>query len=83
MSETRNRRILTNVEELLFQTVATRIVGPNSMSFSDYVRALIIKDLDKRGLLPDVMKNALLMGIESIDVPTSSATATATANGAH
>jgi hypothetical protein len=66
--ERRNRRLLSNVEEIVFQTVAQKIVGPNNMTFSDYVRALIIKDLDKRQLLPPIAKDALLMGIEHINV---------------
>lgn len=65
--ERRNRRILSNVEELVFQTVALHIVGPNNMTFSDYVRALIIKDLQRRDLLPSIAKDALLMGIEHVN----------------
>lgn len=64
--ERRNRRLLSNVEEIVFQTVALHIVGPNNMTFSDYIRALVIKDLDHRQLLPPIAKDALLMGIEHV-----------------
>lgn len=66
--ERRNKRILCNVEKTVFDIVGEAIVGPEAISFSDYTRGLILKDLQKRGLLPKDVNDSLLMGVQHVDI---------------
>jgi hypothetical protein len=66
--ERRKRRISTNVEDLVFELVTEQIVGKEDITLSDYLRTLIIKDLDNRDMLPELAKDLLIMGIEALEV---------------
>ena len=66
--ERRNKRILCNVESTVFDIVAQGVVAKEDISFSDYTRGLILKDLRKRGLLPSEVNDSLLMGVQHVDL---------------
>lgn len=66
--ERRKKRISTNVEDLVFDLVTDQIVRKEDITLSDYLRALIIKDLDNREMLPELAKDLLIMGIEALEV---------------
>ena len=64
--EPRRKRISTNVEDIVFEIVVRQVIANRDISISDYVRSLIIKDLDNAKLLPEMAKDVLLVGIENI-----------------
>ena len=64
--EPRRKRISTNVEDIVFDIIVRQVIANRDISISDYVRSLIIKDLDNAKLLPEMAKDVLLVGIENI-----------------
>lgn len=62
MSQRRNKKIAANVEELIY-TALQRAINQNGIRIeteSNYVRALIVRDLKARGLLTDEMLESLV-----------------------
>jgi hypothetical protein len=66
--ERRHKRISTNVEDLVWDIMTTQVIGKEDITMSDYLRALIIRDLDKRHLLPALAKDTLLVGVANVEL---------------
>lgn len=62
----RNKHIGVYVEPFIYDKLQTEVVDPRATSASSYVRALIVRDMKRKGLLSEEELDIALLGIENL-----------------
>jgi hypothetical protein len=61
MPEVKDRQVMTNLEPTFYE-IMQKVLIKEDMSASSYLRSLVIKDLQRRGLVTEDVLASVLLG---------------------